>query len=115
MDIETKRGIPRNSSCLSHTASDLAVWPHLAGPSTMEYCLMHVAHKQYPGTRHQNRMHVRHMNAEADVAVYLWRASMDTVASEAVFCSVINPYPATNPTFWPRIIPLRLQSGWIEL
>ena len=44
---------------------------HKAGLSIIDYCAMLVARKRHPGARHRNRIHVRHSNAEADVAVYL--------------------------------------------
>ena len=39
-----------------------------AGLSTIDYCTMRIARKRHPGAR---RIHIRHSNVEADVAVYL--------------------------------------------
>ena len=58
------------SSCLSHTVSVLAAWPHLASPTTMAYCALRVERMQYLVALHRNHIHVRHVNMEADVVVY---------------------------------------------
>ena len=63
--------------------SVLAAWLHLAGPSsTMAYCAMHMAFKRCPGTRLQNRIHVRHLNTEANMAVmysvHTWRQCLSS-------------------------------------
>ena len=43
---KAKWGIPRNvikSLCVSHAASILVTWPHLAGPCTMEFSVLHIS------------------------------------------------------------------------
>ena len=56
------------SSCLSRAASVFATWPHLANLTTMAYCTIYMSRRQYPGACHQNCIHVRHVNTEAEVA-----------------------------------------------
>ena len=72
-----KTKLPISKECnkviVSFARRERSARPPLTSLSTVDYCSMRVARKRHPGARCRNHIHVhvRHSNAEADVAVYL--------------------------------------------
>ena len=54
----------------------------------MAYGAMHVPHKQHSGARHRFCIHVRHLNMEADVAVYMYHVSMPLILLSTIVPSL---------------------------